>query len=109
MKFFALALAAGVALASALPAAAQSVNQREHRQEQRIHQGMSSGALTPSEARRLQRRETRLQEPKPACAGAAAGISLAVSERGSGGWKTAVAGRSIGSGTIVAATEWTPL
>jgi hypothetical protein len=47
-------------MAAALPAAAQPVDQREHRQEQRIQQGERSGALTSGEARRLQHREGRL-------------------------------------------------
>lgn len=60
MKRILLALAAAATVAAAMPASAQSVDQREHRQEQRIHQGERSGALTPGEARRLQHREARL-------------------------------------------------
>ncbi len=60
MKTLILGLAAAASLAVALPAAAQTVDQREHRQERRIEHGMRSGALTPGEAMRLQRREVRL-------------------------------------------------
>lgn len=60
MKRIILALVAAATALSAMPAAAQSVDRREVRQEQRIHQGERSGALTPREARRLQMREARL-------------------------------------------------
>jgi Ni/Co efflux regulator RcnB len=60
MKTLILGLAALATLAGAVPAAAQNVNSREHRQEQRIHQGERSGALTRGEAGRLQQREYRL-------------------------------------------------
>ena len=60
MKTLILGFVAAATLASALPAAAQPVDVREHRQEQRIQQGERSGALTPGEAARLQRREARL-------------------------------------------------
>ena len=60
MKTFILGLTAAATVAVAMPAAAQPVDQREHRQEQRIRQGERSGALTGQEARRLQHREMRL-------------------------------------------------
>ena len=60
MKSLILGLAAAASLAAALPAAAQSIDAREHRQAQRIEQGVHSGALTPGEAARLRHREVRL-------------------------------------------------
>jgi len=60
MRKIILAIAAIATIGIAVPASAQPVDQREHRQEQRIHQGVRSGALTPHEARRLQHREVRL-------------------------------------------------
>ncbi|HEY1604196.1 MAG TPA: hypothetical protein VGF77_01200 [Allosphingosinicella sp.] len=60
MKKLILALAAIAAVGVAVPAAAQNVNQREHRQTARIHQGERSGALTHRETRRLNHRERRL-------------------------------------------------
>ena len=60
MKTLILGLAASAILASALPAAAQPVDAREHRQEHRIEQGVRSGELNRAEAFRLQRREARL-------------------------------------------------
>ncbi len=60
MKKLILALAAIAAVGVAVPAAAQNVDQREHRQAARIHQGVASGALTHREARRLHHRERRL-------------------------------------------------
>jgi hypothetical protein len=44
----------------AVPATAQSIHQRENRQEQRIRQGERTGQLTPQEAGRLQHREMKL-------------------------------------------------
>ena len=61
MRRVILALAAAATVGAALPAEAQSINQREHRQEQRIRQGVRSGRLTPAEARRLQYLEMRLR------------------------------------------------
>lgn len=60
MKSLILGLAAAGALAAALPAAAQTVDPREHNQAVRIHEGVRSGALAPGEARVLDRREARL-------------------------------------------------
>ncbi len=60
VKKLILGLAMIVATGVAIPANAQSINQREHRQEQRIRQGERNGQLTRAEARRLQLREMRL-------------------------------------------------
>ena len=60
MKKVILALAAIAAVGVAVPAAAQNVDRREHRQAERIHEGVRSGALTHREARRLHHREMRL-------------------------------------------------
>ena len=60
MKTLLLGLAAAASVAAALPAAAQPVDAREHRQEQRIDQGVRSGELTRREDMRLQGREARL-------------------------------------------------
>jgi hypothetical protein len=60
MTRFVFATIAVATLAAAVPAAAQPINQREHRQEQRIRQGEVRGQLTPTEARRLQFLEMRL-------------------------------------------------
>ena len=60
MRRVILGCAAAATVAVALPATAQSVSQRENRQEQRIRQGEGSGQLTPAEARRLQFLEMRL-------------------------------------------------
>ncbi len=55
-----LGLAAALIAGAALPAAAQTVDQREANQHARIEQGVRSGALTPGEAHRLHKREMRL-------------------------------------------------
>jgi len=60
MKNLILGLVAAASLAAALPAAAQPVDAREHRQAQRIEQGVRHGDLTRGEAVRLERREARL-------------------------------------------------
>ena len=60
MKLQILALAAAIGLAGALPAAAQSIDQRQANQEHRIQQGERSGALTPHEAHRLQMQHRRI-------------------------------------------------
>lgn len=64
-----IVLAAALASLTVGPALAQSVNSREARQEQRIEQGVASGALTPGEAskaqtgeRRIERQEHRMRE-----------------------------------------------
>ncbi len=61
MKTLILGLAAAASIAAALPAAAQTVDAREHNQAERIQQGERSGALTPHEARVLHRREVRVR------------------------------------------------
>ena len=60
MRKLILATAAIATIGTALPAVAQPINQREHRQEQRIRQGEASGQLTPAETRRLRFLEARL-------------------------------------------------
>ena len=52
-----------VALAVAAPAIAQEtrVDRRQERQEQRIDQGVKSGALTPRETRKLERGQTHVE------------------------------------------------
>lgn len=60
MRKFILAAAAIATVGAAMPAVAQQIDQREHRQEQRIRQGEATGQLTPREARRLQFLEMRL-------------------------------------------------
>lgn len=60
MKKSILVLAALATAGAAVPAAAQNINQRQVRQEQRIRQGERTGQLTPAEARRLQFMEMRL-------------------------------------------------
>ncbi len=60
MRKFILATAALATVGAAMPAMAQQIDQREHRQEQRIRQGEATGQLTPREARRLQYLEMRL-------------------------------------------------
>ncbi len=60
MKSLILGLTAAASLAVALPAAAQTVDAREHNQAERIQEGVRSGALTPGEAARLHAREARL-------------------------------------------------
>jgi hypothetical protein len=57
MKTLILGLLAASTVAIALPAAAQSVDAREHRQEARIQAGERTGQLTPRETYRLQRQE----------------------------------------------------
>ncbi|MGN6849172.1 MAG: hypothetical protein ACTHJK_06820 [Sphingomicrobium sp.] len=60
MRMFIVAAAAIATVTATAPVLAQTVNQREHRQEQRIRQGEATGQLTPREARRLQFLEARL-------------------------------------------------
>jgi predicted transglutaminase-like cysteine proteinase len=61
MRMMILALAAAATVGTALPAAAQTVNQREVRQQQRIRQGVRTGQLTRAEAQRLRYLELRLR------------------------------------------------
>lgn len=62
MKTFILAAiaAASLAVASA-PALAQSIDQREANQQQRINQGVASGQLTGHEAAHDQRKLSRIE------------------------------------------------
>lgn len=60
MRKLILAAVAVATVGAAVPAVAQQIDQREHRQEQRIRSGERSGQLTPAEARRLQYLEARL-------------------------------------------------
>ncbi len=57
MKTLILSLVAAATLAGALPAMAQPIPAREHMQQQRIAQGVRTGAITPQTAARLQHRE----------------------------------------------------
>lgn len=61
MRAFMLIIALAATVGASAPSFAQTVNQREHRQERRINQGERSGALTPQEAYRLRMREHRLR------------------------------------------------
>ena len=60
---FALLAAIGTGASAETPltrAAEQRVDHRQDRQERRIDQGVSSGALTAPEARRLEREQSRI-------------------------------------------------
>jgi len=66
MKTLILSLIAAAGVASALPAAAQTVvaptvDARAQHQEARIQQGAASGALTPHQTRVLQHRQHKLR------------------------------------------------
>ena len=61
MRMMILALAAAATAASAVPAAAQNIDQHEMRQQQRIRQGVRNGQLTRAEAQRLRYLEMRLR------------------------------------------------
>jgi hypothetical protein len=58
-------LVAGVVTLGSLPAVAgpynSTINQVEVNQEQRIHQGLYSGRLTPGEFRRLENQQARIR------------------------------------------------
>lgn len=60
MRIFVMVAAAIATVTATAPLLAQTVNQREHRQEQRIREGEATGRLTPAEARRLHFLEMRL-------------------------------------------------
>lgn len=60
MRKIILAAAAITVFGASMPATAQQIDQREHRQEQRIREGVASGQLTPAEAHRLHFLEMRL-------------------------------------------------
>ncbi len=61
MKTLILGLVAAAALIGAVPAMAQSIPVREHMQQERIAAGVRTGALTPGETARLERREVRTE------------------------------------------------
>jgi hypothetical protein len=61
MKTLILGLVAAAALIGAVPAMAQSIPAREHMQQERIAAGVRTGALTPGETARLERREVRTE------------------------------------------------
>jgi hypothetical protein len=54
-------LVASVALPALAQMSAPGVDQREQRQQQRIHQGVQSGQLTPKEAARLEAEQARIR------------------------------------------------
>ncbi len=55
-------MVAAALAASAAPALAQDINQRETNQQARINQGVRSGALTPGEAARDERHEASIDD-----------------------------------------------
>jgi hypothetical protein len=61
MKTLILGVLAAASLAIALPAAAEPLNQREHRQDARIERGVQTGAISPKTAVRLHRREASIR------------------------------------------------
>jgi hypothetical protein len=60
MKTLDRAAAFAAALTLAVPTHAAGVDRREHRQQARIAQGVATGALTPRETARLERKEARV-------------------------------------------------
>ena len=61
-----IGLMVGLLASTALPAAAQNVNdpkiqEREIKQQERIQQGVNSGQLTQREARRLENQQSRMK------------------------------------------------
>ena len=44
-----------------IASSAQAINQRQHREQVRIHQGVRSGELTRAEARRLEAQQVRIR------------------------------------------------
>jgi Ni/Co efflux regulator RcnB len=63
MKTLTLAvLAAAAVVSAAAPSFAQTINQRETNQQQRINQGVRSGELTPGEAARDERHLTSIDD-----------------------------------------------
>jgi len=61
MRKLILASVAIATIGATLPAVAQPIDQREHRQQQRIRRGVETGQLTPAEVRRLHFLEMRLR------------------------------------------------
>lgn len=81
MKTLILAAAiAGIAL-GAVPAAAQNVGTREHRQQGRIYQGARSGQLTRHEAYRLERQQARIDRSAARDRRSGGGLSAAERHR----------------------------
>lgn len=66
MKILGGVLVAALAITSAAQAQTRTpvINHREHRQEQRINQGVRSGELTRNEARSLRSGERNIREDK---------------------------------------------
>lgn len=66
MKRLTLSFAALLIFAAGISAQTQTpgINQRQRNQQARIHQGISSGELTPREARKLQRGQFAIQTQK---------------------------------------------
>ena len=63
MKTLTLAMLAAAALTmAAAPSFAQTINQRETNQQQRINQGVRSGELTPGEAAHDERHLTSIED-----------------------------------------------
>jgi len=62
----AFAQAPAAAVAPKGPTATPKIDQRQVEQEKRIQQGVASGALTPKEAARLEKREAKIQADKVA-------------------------------------------
>ena len=68
----ALALTAGTAVFAQAPAAPKDplatpkIDQRQVNQDKRIDQGVASGALTPQEAAKLEKREAKIEADKQA-------------------------------------------
>ncbi len=60
MKMLAMFAALGLATAGLPVAAEAQINHRQYNQQERIRQGVRSGALTPREAYRLQRNQGRI-------------------------------------------------
>jgi hypothetical protein len=58
-NLFAAALIAGTTMAVAAPAEAR-INERQGRQQHRIHNGVASGQLTPREVYRLERQQVHI-------------------------------------------------
>lgn len=60
----ALALGSAATLAGATAAHADEFWDRFHNQQERIHEGVQNGSLTPQEARRLEQQERQLQRER---------------------------------------------
>ena len=60
MKKLLMLAALGLTTITAVAPASAQVDRREDNQQHRIRQGIRSGALTPQEARRLERQQARI-------------------------------------------------